>query len=237
MKILLITPFKVGSNTLSHILQTKYNYIQVYEQNKKSQEYYLTNKNFILRGHTKLNYKVMNDNKYDICFTLIRKPSDIYISGYFQDISTKGYPYCYGSRKKVLQTNKISLLKHFLSFEWNTFDQFSFDFNFNEILKYTNIDIWNEPFDVNKGFSIYQSPVKKIKVVVLTMESLFSNINEIIFRLGISKDMFSHDKKINCGNNKWYKKQYDYLKNNLPPSYRIKYFNDDKKIIDKFYKK
>ena len=69
------------------------------------------------------------------------------------------------------------------------------------------------------------------------MESLFSNINEIIFRLGISKDMFSHDKKINCGNNKWYKKQYDYLKNNLPPSYRIKYFNDDKKIIDKFYKK
>ena len=71
------------------------------------------------------------------------------------------------------------LLKHFLSFEWNTFDQFSFDFNFNEILKYTNIDIWNEPFDATKGFSIYQSPIKKIKVVVLTMESLFNNINEI----------------------------------------------------------
>mgnify|MGYP001372488966 CR=1 FL=1 len=43
-----------------------------------------------------------------------------------------------------------TLLNHFMNFEWNKMHQFSFDWNFNEIYKYTGVKIYDEHFDRKK---------------------------------------------------------------------------------------
>ena len=238
VKIIIITPFKTGSTTLLNILskivncETSWGHINWYKK-------LLLNNNFIVRhhaGHSEIKHSnyLIKDNIFDIWFTIIRKPTDIYLSGYFQDIEKKIYPYYYGDIKKVLKTDYKILLQHFLSFEWNTYNWLNYDFNFNEIYKYTNINIYDKPFNKNKGFSIYQSPTKKTKVVVLTIETL-SNINTIMTDLGYPHFKNHIKYKHNSGHRKWYKNKYSFLKKNLPKSYLLKYQKEDKKIIDHFY--
>lgn len=233
--IIIITPFKVGSSSLSINLQKNYGYIQIWEQ-KSFFKKYINHNGVILRGHTAINYEFMNKKKFDIWFTIIRKPTDIYISGYFQNINSKNYKYYYGSKQKVLDANTNKLLAHFLSFEWNKMIQFSFDWNFNEIFKYTGINIFNEHFDIKKGYSIYKSKIKNIKVCVITLKELNNKMNQIFQELGIS-----HKNKIvikaNLSTNKWYKYKINDFKKKIPKSYFNKYEKENKKIIDHFFEK
>lgn len=238
MDVIIHTPFKVGSTSLSAILCDNFNFKQIWQKSyniffkrRRDKE---RKKNIILRGHEKLNVELKP--KFKVWFTLIRKPTDIYVSGYFQDIDTESYSYYLG-KDKVEEISTEKLLEHFLSFKWNNFEQFSFDFNFKQILKYTGIDIYKEEFNKEKGFSIYKSPIKDIKVCVITLETLNQNIKEILFELGISKDK---NKKINIqkknnGEEKWYKEKYIELKKILPMSYYKKYEDEDRKILEKFF--
>ena len=237
MKIIIITPFKVGSSTLSNILQKKYKYVESWE-NDITLEIYNNNPKLILRGHTRINYKLINNNHFDIWFTIVRKPTDIYLSGLFQDIEKSEYPYFFGDEKKVLNENNEVLLSHFLKYEWNKFKTFSFDFNFNEIFKYTTINIYKEDFDKKKGYSIYYNSQMNIKVCVMTIEAL-QNIDNILSDLKISN---KDDKKTilkeyseNESSRKWYKEKYIALKKILPISYFEKYKDEDEKILHKFY--
>ena len=189
MGIIINTPFKVGSSSLSGILCDNFNFTQIWQERYQSfckgGRDRLRNKNIILRGHKKLNINLKH--KFKVWFTLIRKPTDIYVSGYFQDIDTKKYPYFLG-RTKVEEISSEKLLEHFLSYKWNNFEQFSFDFNFKQILQYTGIDIYKEEFNKENGYSIYQSPIKDIKVCVITLETLNQNIKNILLELEILKD-------------------------------------------------
>lgn len=238
MKILLITPFKVGSTTLSYILQKKYSYTGIWEIDTNCIEIYNKNENFLLRGHNRLNYELMNTKHFDIWFTIVRVPTDIYISGFFQDIDCMNYPYYFGTKHHILRTPNETLLEYFLQYEWNTFNQFSYDFNFNEIYKYTNINIWEENFDKEKGYSIYNNLQLGIKVCVLTIESLI-NINNILSELNITNTKFDQNMHIsqNTSKQKWYKNKYIGVKNILPKCYFDKYKKEDDKILNKFYKK
>lgn len=240
MNIIIVTPFKVGSSTLSSILENKFKYQLIWEGNTNYKEYMDKNK-IILRGHTKLNYDMLNNKEFDIWFTLIRKPTDMYLSGYFQvqelNINKCLYSYYFG-KENVLKSNDRYLLKHFLNFKWNKMQEYSYDFNFRKIQEYTGINIYNEDFDKEKGYAIYQSPIKKVKVVVICLKSLYDKINDIFTELNISKENISNDEmnelKRNDSNDKWYKNKYNNLKKILPDSYFNTYKVEDDKIINKF---
>ena len=236
-KLVIITPFKVGSTTLTDILQKYYGYTYRWENSlsKKSQGIYDKYSKFILRGHTAIDHHMLVGKKFDIWFTLVRKPTDIFISSYFQDINNSTYPYFFGTKDTVLNTPVLKLLLHFLSFNWCNFNQCSQTFNFNEIKKYTGIDIWEQPFDVDKGYSIYSSPTRDIKVVVLTMEQL-SNIQSILTEVGITSTNTIPTTKKNVGSEKWYSAKYKQVKRILPPGYYKRYAQCDARVIDKFYR-
>lgn len=234
-KVIIFTPLKCGSSTLSLILTRYYNYNdEVWEQDDTCLEKYNNNDNFILRGHTKLNYSLLQSKPFDIWFTIIRKPTDMYMSAYFQDISSKDYPYYFGDDSKVLEEPIQNLMDHFLQYEWNTINECSYQFNFNEIFKYTNINILETPFNIEKGYSIYQSPINQTKVVVLTIETL-PKIKNILHELDI---FTSHDFNVvkeNNGDDKWYKNKYRDFKEIMHTSFFEKYKNDDNIILSHFY--
>ena len=177
----------------------------------------------------------MNQKQFDVWFTIVRKPTDIFISSYFQDIDTNSYPYFWGDKTRVLQTPVPILMNHFLQFKWDTFTQCNYLFNFYEIFKYTGIRILGNTFDKEKGYSIYQSPIKKTKVVVLTIESL-SKIEDILKELGIATTKKFIMKNANIGEEKWYKNKYKEFKKMVPPSFFEKYKETDDLILNHFYK-
>jgi hypothetical protein len=232
-KILLITPFKVGSSSLCSLLVNSYNYNMSWESDANRYAQYSNNK-FILRGHTGLDDKLISANKFDIWFTIIRKPSDIYISGYFQDINNRAYPYCFGDKNKVLSASPTDILNHFLTFDWTKYAQFSYNFNFSSILKYTGVDIWKEPFNKETGYTIYTSSKRKMKVVVLTLSVLHNNINAVLRELGITRDANTSIPANNISSEKWYGKQYSNVKKILPAAYFERYKESDRTICDKF---
>ena len=131
------------------------------------------------------------------------------------------YSYYFG-KENVLKCNDRYLLKHFLNFKWNKMEEYSYDFNFRKIQEYTGINIYNEDIDKEKGYAIYQSPIKKVKVVVICLKSLYDKINDIFTELNISKENISNDEmnelKRNDSNEKWYKHKYNNLKKMLPDS-------------------
>ena len=232
-KILLITPFKVGSSSLCSLLVKSYNYNMTWESHADRYTQYSHNK-FVLRGHTALDDNLINSKQFDIWFTIIRKPSDIYISGYFQDIINPVYPYYFGDKNKVLSANPTDILTHFLTFDWTKYAQFSYNFNFSSILKYTGVNIWNESFNKEKGYTIYNSPIRKMKVVVLTLSVLHNNINSVLRDLGINSPN-SGIPADNISSKKWYGKQYSNVKAILPKSYYERYREVDRTICDKFF--
>jgi hypothetical protein len=203
-----------------------------WESNADRYTQYLHNK-FILRGHTQLDDGLISSKQFDIWFTIIRKPSDIYISGYFQDINNPAYPYCFGDKNKVLSANPQDICNHFLKFDWATYNQFSYKFNFSSILKHTGVNIWNEPFNKEKGYTIYVSPIRKMKVVVLTLSALHDHISLILRDLGIHSQNIGIPAN-NISSKKWYGKQYSDVKRILPKTYYTKYSEVDKVICDKF---
>jgi len=241
MKIILQTLLKVGSTTLSYVLQEKYGYVERWENENDLLEYYNNNSKFLLRGHFCPNYEFINNNFFDIRFTIIKKPTEIYLSGFFQDINNvdnnPDYDYCYGDQDTVLNADNHILLNHFLKYNWNSYRQFNYDYNFDEIFKHTDINIWEQDFDKEKGFSIYCNNEKNIKVCVLTIESL-DKIKEILSELQIFTDneITIDDLKLNESSKKWYKDKYIEVKKLLPKSYFEKYKDIDNKIINKFYK-
>jgi len=235
-QILVITPFKVGSSSLCSLLVKKYDYTLEWYDDMKNYYSYLNNK-IILRGHTFGGNLTFTASHFDIWFTIIRKPSDIYISGYFQDIDHSKYPYYVGTREEVLDTDHTILLNHFLQYKWSVFNQFSYDYNFNIILKYTGVDIWNMPFNKDKGYTIYQNHTGGMKVVVLTLDVLHNNINAVFNDLHITTKKKCVIPPQNVGENKWYSKPYAGVKKLLPESYYKMYSDVDKKICDKFLSK
>lgn len=237
-KLVVITPFKVGSTTLADILQRHHGYTQYWEQQSLDGAY-RDNSKFILRGHTAIPHNILVSKKFDIWFTLVRKPTDIFISSYFQDIANREYPYFFGTTDAVLSAPVLQLLLHFLSFNWGQFSQCSQAFNFNEIRNYTGIDLWERPFDVDKGYSVYSSHTRNIKVVVITMEQL-SNIHSILAEVGISGGIIGGKvvptANQNVGSDKWYSAKYKQVKRALPPGYYKRYAQYDARIANKFYK-
>lgn len=231
-KIIIITPYKTGSTTLSKSLQND-GFKVVAERNNDIEYLYRKYNYFIVKGHTAIPRRFLNQNDFDVWFTIIRKPTEIYPSAYFQEIINIGQITHYGDKEKVLGANINDMIEHFMSYDWDKMSHTSYNFNFNEIHKYTKIDIMNLSFDKKRGFSIYKSPIRKTKVIVLTIESIFK-YKEILKMLGLNiKDSINQNS--NVGKNKWYSKKYEEFKSNLPNYYFEKFKMKDDEILNHFY--
>ena len=231
-KIIIITPFKTGSTTLSKSLQHD-GFIVVAERNKNIEYLYRKYNYFIVKGHTAVPRMFLNENKFDVWFTIIRKPTEIYPSAYFQEITNRGHSTYFGDKDAVLGANVNDMVAHFMKYDWDKLSHTSYDFNFDEIYKYTNIDIMKLTFDKKRGFSIYKSSIRRTKVVVLTIESI-SKYKKILQMLGLDiKD--NRIQNSNISKNKWYSKKYEEFKRKLPPSYFEKFKTKDDEIKSHFY--
>ena len=231
-KIIIITPFKTGSTTLSKSLQHD-GFMVVAERNKNIEYLYRKHNYFMLKGHTAVPRMFLNQNKFDVWFTIIRKPTEIYPSAYFQEITNRGNSTNFGDKDKVIGANVNDMIDHFMKYDWDKMSHTSYDFNFDEIYKYTNIDIMKLTFDKKRGFSIYKSPIRTTKVVVLTIESIFK-YKQILQMLGLHiKDSVNQNR--NMSKNKWYSSKYEEFKSKLPPSYFEKFKTKDDEIINHFY--
>ena len=231
-KIIIITPFKTGSTTLSKSLQHD-GFIVVAERNKNIEYLYRKYNYFIVKGHTAVPRMFLNENKFDVWFTIIRKPTEIYPSAYFQEITNRGHSTYFGDKDAVLGANVNDMVAHFMKYDWDKLSHTSYDFNFDEIYKYTNIDIMKLTFDKKRGFSIYKSPIRTTKVVVLTIESI-SKYKKMLQMLGLDiKD--NRIQNSNISKNKWYSKKYEEFKRKLPLSYFEKFKTKDAEIKSHFY--
>lgn len=231
-KIIVITPFKTGSTTLSKSLKQD-GFMIVAERNQYIHYLYKKYKYFVVKGHTAIPRLFFNENKFDVWFTIIRKPTDIYPSAYFQEITNSGHITHYGDKDKVLKADISDMIEHFMKYDWDKMSHTSYSFNFDEIYKYTNVNIMKLSFDKKKGFSIYKSPIRTTKVVVLTIENI-NKYKKVLQMLGLNIKETTIQNR-NVSSDKWYSDKYKEFKSKLPLSYFEKFKNVDKEIINHFY--
>lgn len=103
MLILLITPFKVASSSLEHTIKN------------------LGIKIVKIHGWGDKENQLYNLNEFTHIITIFREPIKIYMSALFQDIICPEYPYYFGDKHKVLNTQKrlLNILLNFLGLNMN----------------------------------------------------------------------------------------------------------------------
>ena len=232
MKCLVYTPFRCGSSYLCRFIEKNINAPIVFYNNYKE---YQSSDNIIIKSHIS---PIDFDINFDYVFTCIRKPTDIFPSAFIKDFKTNviinntenKYPYFY--EKEVSENNIKEIINFFLSFSWENFNWMSYDFNFSMIEKLTGINVWNESFDKQKGYTVFNT---NPKLVVITHDILFNktnNFQELCKRelnfIKIGKDNYSYRNSDTYG---------DFYKNfleNIPEDFYKKYKYLDDRIVEKF---
>ena len=240
-KVIIYTPFKVGSTHLQGLFKNC-GYTSGIHGSINVDTYYKQCPKFAIKGHTLSMDDIFLNKRYDIWFTLVRKPTDVYMSAFFQDIVRENVPVSYPDKETVLRTSTKDLIEKFLSHDWENYEPTSFEFNFNKIKRYTGVDILSTEFNKEQGYAIYD--VKPgfrhncKKVVIMNYEIMNDDrIKDLFYALGIP---YVPNKKIcNAGKNKWYGKIYEALKQELKvnyPEYFTRYQNIDNLMDRKFFK-
>jgi len=239
MKHLILTPFRCGSSYLTEFIKvnTNYDFTFLKDINKN-----LNKNDLIIKGHQYLvgEYENIDEsihnnfNNFDYTYTLIRKPTDIFMSAYIRDFQGRYSKYPYHFDGEISIKNIDNILEHFLSFDWNSFNWLSYEYNFEIIEKITGLDIWNLNFDKNLGIGHYSG---KTNLVILNQKSLFDKNFYKNFDFFFKKH-FNFSKSIReyyfFSNQKDYPEIYDVFKKKIPKSFFEKYRKLDNKIIDKF---
>jgi hypothetical protein len=188
-KVLIVTMFKVGCSTIAGTLWD--NGIEAI----RTHDYDET----LLSQHP--------PESFDYIITAIRDPYHQTISAYFQDITTDGYPFKYGTEDEVLATTPSDLVDHFLKFSWHDYDPLNLDLYQQMIQRHFEIDIYAEPFDRDRGWSIY-SNTRGQKIIVVATDHLNEFLVEFMRTLG--KTTFTRDQIVayNTAKEKWYHQVY-----------------------------
>jgi hypothetical protein len=188
-KTLIVTMFKVGCSTIAGTLRD--NGMEAirthdYDETRMSQH---------------------PPESFEYIITAIREPYHQVISAYFQDITTDGYPFKYGSEEEVLSAMPSDLVDHFLKFSWHDYDPLNLDRYQQLILSHFAIDIYAEPFNRERGWSIY-SNTRGQKIIVVTTDHLNEFLVEFMRLLG--KPTFTRQQIIayNTAEEKWYRHVY-----------------------------
>ena len=239
MKILVYTPYKVGSTKLSEAFRRSDFIIKgCYRENHflEHDENFWQYDNYLLKAHACDLKRLLTDNKkFDYLFTIVRKPADLFLSAFFQDITNEAYPYFYGTKQEVLSGEKSHILQHFLKFDYSKLKNLSINWNFNEIEKASKVNLWEEPFDKNLGYSVIKSKTDSFrKVILLTMETLrdLDKCKHLFLSLGLK--VYFDALEVNSAQDKWYSSLYKEIKADLPSIYQDQYDHINKKVQEKF---
>lgn len=245
-KLLVYTPFKVGSSSLSGTMEKTFGIKQIWQNEPgRLRNAIIRAKPFILRGHTLDLKDVLSlpDTHFSAWITIIRKPLEMIPSCYFQDIDNPEYPYFFGTRRQVKKTKIQALREAFRGFEWERWPAVSYDFNFARIKAHTGLDLWQEPFDRQKGFMVHKSRwgrFERVGVIRIDKIGDRSALFEFFSRLGLMDKTKSDRsdicvKKNNQSRTKWYGRVYERFTSELGPDYHARFAGLNCRIEDHFF--
>lgn len=215
---------KVASTSIENDLKNKFNVVHTHSLYKN----YITQDQFKLKHSIKkhdhkfilgelISYFLRKFKEEIKIITLVRDPVARNISMFFQDLHLLLYDeFRSNARKEYNYKNFFESffhkrINHFYFNEW--FDR--------EIRRAFKIDIYNYPFDKEKGYTIIRD--NNINILLLKVEKL--DKLEKIIRKFTNYDEFNLFSS-NSASNKWYSDIYDDFKKN------VKF---EKKLIDKIY--
>ena len=176
-------------------------------------------------------------DKADILIVPIRRHYEIFISGFFQDITKKEYKYCYNIDKNIILNEDIDkLVNFFLKFEWNNEKHL----NFNYLIEFINKTVeLNDINLVNKEYLVKECKYKKndktLKIIFIKYTSLKKERVKEIFDdlLGIDIKFKKKLYHSNNGEKKWYSAKYMEFKKEIEkhPEFIKKYEYLDKNLF------
>jgi hypothetical protein len=227
MNYLVYTPFRCGSSFLTRLIRQNLKSAPLFIRDIKSEQ---SAESMIIKGHGE-NIDLLKNIQINHIFTSIRKPTDIFISAFIKDCKKIGYSYYF--EKDVSEENLQEMIDHFLTFSWEDFNWLSYDFNFSQIERLTGIDLWNEDFNKNHGYSLYKHDNGFLLVV--THKKLFTDFDSIKPLLG-SVFEFNNLNMSNFSfrNSDVYGDLYKKFIDKIPLSFYEKYKYLDDKIVNKF---
>jgi putative capsular polysaccharide synthesis protein len=175
-------------------------------------------KHFFYRAEQELlNYllrRAFKKRKNTKIITLVREPLARNISMFFHDLDAylfSAHTNCLNTRKVALPTRnqQASMLMDVFQ---NEFDHnYVFNWFDNELLVMTGIDIYQYPFDVEKGFGYANN--HNIELLCLRTDKLKNCTDEITGFIGQTITLTS----VNKAEDKWYDEIYQEFKQNYSP--------------------
>jgi hypothetical protein len=158
---------------------------------------------------------------FDVIFTVVRRPTDMYASRYFHGFK----------RKRSAPITK--LLENFLSISWDMRTNVNYEPFRDRILEYAGVDILDGKMDRAKGYHIYHGTITQtgqpVRVCILRIDRLKEPlINEIYLELGLPSCPRLHNR--NQARNQWYGELYSEFRRALPVTYYEKYKEKDEMI-------
>jgi hypothetical protein len=228
---------KVGSSSVIKGLEnSKINYLQVYNYGSiepillkirvtKAIYFFDTIKKFIIN---RIKVSILKRKKKVKIITFVREPYSRNMSAFFQHLS-------YFLAEKDRYHNSIDSREKTLDFLENMFinkypHEYTVDWFDNELKKYFGVDVYQYPFDKDKGYSIIRK--KNVEVLVIKVEKL-NTLEEVIGDfLEIRKFKLINT---NTSNQKWYSDLLiEFKKRNLL-SQKIKATLYESKYFQHFY--
>lgn len=224
MKILVYTPFRVGSSYICQSLKDqdlkKVTFFRDLEEEKKKTNHIL------IKDHTQQERtNVLKSEDLDLIITCIRKPTEVFISSFIKDFQDKGYPYYFDKEVFTIQ----ELVDHFLSFEWHEFEWLSNEQNLKQIYEISGVDFNKENFDKNLGYNLIG------KTLLLTHNFVFNEkdkYHELLQKIKPRQD--SEYQNFVFSNRVDKKDIYKDFKDAIPRSFFDKYDKLDKNFQQKF---
>lgn len=228
MKYLVYTPFRCGSSFVTRFIEKNYGIQATFFDNTPVENLPIS---MVVKGHDQ-NINTLDYITFDHVITCIRKPTDVFVSAYIKDFKTSDYPYTY--KNEPIVDNITDMIDHFLSFEWDSFNWCSYDFNFKQIEQLTGLNIWQLPINVETGVSYFPNYPN---LTIVNHRSLFDNCYFCHFqRLCTTKFAFKNVERgtFSYCNADTYGELYQLFKNNVPQSFYKRYRDLDLQICKKF---
>lgn len=231
MKFIVCTPFRCGSSFVTHFIEKNYGIRVTFPHNTPVDNLPCS---MVVKTHAD-SLEDLKSIPFDHVITCIRKPTDVFISAYIKDFKTTDYPYTY--EKDPIVSNIPDMINHFLSFEWDSFNWCSYDFNFKQIEQLTNLNIWQLPVNTETGVSYFSNSSNSPNLTVVNHQTLFDDSYFHYFQQ-LCKTEFKFKNvdrgKFSYRNADTYRELYHLFKNNVPQSFYEKYRDLDLHICNKF---
>lgn len=223
MKILVYTPFRVGSSYICNSLKDenlkKVTFFKDFKEKRHCE-------NILLKDHTDQDkLESLKQESFDLIITSLRKPTDIFISAYIKDFQSKGYPYYFDKQDFSVE----ELVEHFLSFKWEEFEWLSLEENLNQIKEISGVDFANEEFDKELGYKLVGN------ALLLTHNFVFNRKNEYDDLLNKLKPQKNESYKyFMFSNSRTTGDLYKQFKKEIPEEFYERYKNLDEAFDEKY---